>query len=65
MENIFKGFIPISNDIFFFYGLNLVFEIFFNTLGLKVAMFVSRVCVCVCHRGNPASRWTGDFCAKS
>ena len=23
------------------------------------------MCVCVCHRGKPASRWTGDFWSKS
>ena len=28
-------------------------------------MSISLVCVCVCHRGNPASWWTGDFWSKS
>ena len=32
---------------------------------LWVEMSVSRVCVCVCHHGNPASRWTGDFGSKN
>ena len=64
--------------MYFFYFLYLYYKIwyflyfFFFTEwthhwadSVSVAMSVSRVCVCVCHRRKPASRWTGDFWLKN
>ena len=48
----------LTNGYINFYYLDVFTEL------AQLAMSVSRLSVCVCHRGKPASWWIGDFWSR-